>query len=119
MKAKEAKKNVEQLAAEVIASKNIRLFKHDRGGVGIEYDKYGGREIVESITYVDVRVHRSTYEKQTISYPVWIDAIDKHGGPKVFWMADTAEEAFAITDILEADLKEFEKTIAEKEGAEK
>ncbi len=113
MKTKEIGKTVAQLAAEVVASKNVRIFKNDRGGIGIEFDKYDGREIVESIAYIDVKVHRSIYEKQNISYPVWIDAIDKYGGPKIFKMVDTAEEAFAIMDILEAAIRDTEKTIAD------
>lgn len=115
------KQNIEELAAAVVAGKKVKIFPvairghGDYDGVGLEwksdYSDIEGtnKRAVHDILDVKVTVFRND-ETRRISYFVEIEAYRGVGYNKIFSLSDTAEEAFAIKDILDKVLFSFKKS---------
>jgi hypothetical protein len=120
MKTKEVKKTVEQLAAEIVARKNVELFANERGHVGISYDDrvYNTKKQemettrieVKDINKVDVTVYRGE-RGEDILYFVQIFVSCRSDHPEYDWKffktVKDVREAFAIKDMLDDMIAEF------------
>lgn len=121
MKPKEVKKTVEQMAAEAIAKKNIKIFSAPVKGFGeydgivLEWDHYGERRNSGKILDINVCVHRNTHKE--ISFFIAIE--DYKDNTQYLRWAATAEEAFAIKDLLDAMIADFkDKQKGESDGTD-
>jgi hypothetical protein len=121
VKSKEVKKTVEQLAAEAIAKKNVKIFnspvrgfgKYD--GIRVEWDHYGERRNSEEILGIKVGVHRNKWRE--ISF--FIEIENYKGNPQYLDWTATAEQAFAIKNLLDDMITDFkEKQKGETDGTD-
>ncbi len=119
MKTKEKEKTVDQLAAEEVAGKKLKIFnselkgfgKYD--GIGIEWEDYDivGHEritktiCVQDILTIDVEVCRFERGDREIRYLV--DVKPYNDSLNVFSVSGTAEQAFAIKDMVDDMISEF------------